>query len=75
MMIEISPVEWLRTGGKEEMVAGGWPCPKCSGNGWLWGQDDEHMCGWVKNECGTCGGSGRVEAVVTVKWRKEGVYE
>ena len=42
-------------------------CGYCSGNGWLWGRDE---CGeGVKAPCPVCGGSGRMQPVVTVEWK------
>ena len=67
-MIEIEPSR-LTPGGKmaEVMESKGHKCPYCQGNGYFWKEDD---CGEpYKDKCSMCGGSGKLDAVVTVEWK------
>lgn len=42
-------------------------CSYCHGNGWFWGEDE--FGERIKNDCPVCGGSGSLDAVVTVEWK------
>lgn len=53
--------------GRELLVSPGHRCNYCQGNGWFWGRDDAYE--EVKVPCPMCGGSGEVDAVVTVEWK------
>jgi DnaJ-class molecular chaperone len=51
----------------ECIVSTGHLCGYCQGNGWFWGKDDP--VGTVKEPCPMCGGSGELDAVITVNWK------
>ena len=74
-MIELSAPAVLRETKPEHFVVAGFSCPECNGNGWGWRQDDGNpdadRRGWVKAACPTCGGTGEVDAEVTVRWKKQ----
>lgn len=54
---------------KEREEFSGFTCSYCTGNGWFWKEDNQgERC---KENCKTCGGSGRLKAVVTVEWKAE----
>lgn len=53
---------------KEVFVSSGHKCCYCQGNGYFWGRDDVSEA--VKEPCPMCGGSGELDAIVTVEWRK-----
>ena len=51
----------------EKRTVEGLRCNYCWGNGWFWGTDE-----WgddVKSACPMCGGSGKVNAEITIKWK------
>lgn len=52
---------------KELVMSKGHTCGYCHGNGWFWGIDEFHDR--VKNTCPLCGGSGMLDAVVTIEWK------
>ncbi len=41
-------------------------CPCCKGNGWFW--DDITLGDTMKKSCNACGGTGKVDAEITIKW-------
>ena len=52
----------------ERVEFGGFPCSYCHGNGWFWGteegsREDVHV------SCPVCGGSGELDAIITVDWK------
>lgn len=65
--IELVHPSHMRKPGKELLVSAGHVCSYCQGNGWFWGKDDAGE--EVKIPCPMCGGSGEVDAVVTVEWK------
>lgn len=69
VQIDVCP-EHLSPGGqmKELFVSKGHKCCYCQGNGYFWGRDDVSEA--VKEPCQMCGGSGELDAIVTVEWRK-----
>ena len=71
-VITVSPPLFLKeTGRKEQMRSEGHVCSHCHGNGYFWQLPD---CGKdsVKEVCPVCGGSGRLDAVITIEWRPSG---
>lgn len=74
-MIELSAPSVLREARPERFTAKGFTCPDCNGNGWGWRQDDGNpdadRRGWAKVTCPTCGGTGELDAEVTVNWKKQ----
>lgn len=68
--VELCPPGYMRTGrpNKEVLVSNGHVCNYCQGNGWFWG-DDENTHERIKKDCPVCGGSGQLDAVVTVEWK------
>ena len=74
-MIELSAPSVMREHRPERFTVTGFTCPDCNGNGWGWRQDpdaeDGDRSGWAKVSCPTCGGTGEVDAEVTVNWRKQ----
>ena len=52
----------------ENFVSTGHKCGYCKGNGWFWGteegsREDVHV------PCPVCGGSGELDAIITVDWK------
>lgn len=43
-------------------------CNYCKGNGWFWGCDKKGED--IKRPCPLCGGTGAVQAKITIKWEK-----
>ena len=74
-MIELSAPAVLREARPERFMVEGFTCPDCNGNGWGWRQGgsnpDADRRGWAKVTCPRCGGTGEVEAEVTVSWKKQ----
>ena len=74
-MIELSAPSVMREHRPERFTVTGFTCPDCNGNGWGWRQDPDNpearQDGWLKKTCPTCGGTGEVDAEVTVNWRKQ----
>ena len=68
-IIEIAPGQ-MSPGGRmtDRIESLGHRCPYCQGNGYLW-QEDELQEPY-KEVCPICGGSGELDAVVTVEWKK-----
>lgn len=53
---------------RENFVSTGHKCGYCKGNGWFWGteegsREDVHV------SCPVCGGSGELDAIITVDWK------
>ncbi len=73
ILLETPPT--IQEGKPERFVVDGFTCPECHGNKRVWRQkfadDDMDDRGWVKTVCPVCGGTGEVEAEVTVNWRKQ----
>lgn len=52
---------------KELLVSPGHRCGYCKGNGWF---RDSYIHGEdTKTACPMCGGSGEVDAIVTIEWK------
>ena len=51
---------------REMLVSPGHKCGYCQGNGWFWGEEHHES---VKVNCPVCGGSGQLDAIVTVDWK------
>lgn len=66
-IVELVHPSTMRTPGKEVLASTGHRCNYCHGNGWFWGTDDYGES--IKEPCPMCGGSGEVDAVVTVEWK------
>ncbi|MBR6287613.1 MAG: hypothetical protein IKR18_11680 [Bacteroidaceae bacterium] len=62
-VIELKPMKGEET--REALVSAGHECPKCHGNGWYWHGELREM---AKHDCERCNGTGRVKAIVTIKW-------
>lgn len=62
--------------GPETYTVDGFTCPECKGQGWVWREDpddpDARPDGWIRKACPVCGGTGLIEAEVTVNWKKQG---
>ena len=48
----------------------GYKCGCCHGNGWFLDPEIIHEC--VKKRCPSCGGTGKVKAIVNVEWVPDG---
>lgn len=59
-----------KSGGMELLRSSGHLCNCCHGRGWVWDYSDPTA--GEKVECGMCGGSGELEAEVTVVWKAAG---
>lgn len=74
VLLETPPV--IQGGKPERFVVDGFTCPECRGNKTVLRQDfddaDVDVRGWGKTVCPVCGGTGEVEAVVTVHWQASG---
>ena len=72
--VVLVPPSHMQNGRNRELfVSPGYTCSYCHGNGWYWGMDDFRDS--MKVTCPVCGGSGQLDAVVTVEWKpsmKEG---
>jgi DnaJ-class molecular chaperone len=54
------------TGQVDGFYSKGHVCGYCHGNGWIWGRNKYRE--EQQEECPICGGSGELDAIVTVKW-------
>lgn len=76
-MIELSAPSVLRENRPEKFSVVGFTCPNCNGIGWGWRRNDGTRFDWfdgggfVKATCPTCGGTGEVDAEVTVNWKRQ----
>ena len=67
--LEICPPAYMCKGpNRENFVSTGHKCGYCKGNGWFWGteegsREDVHV------SCPVCGGSGELDAIITVDWK------
>lgn len=66
--ISISPIECGT--GKENFEFGGYRCGYCHGAGWTWNPDITIEASKVT--CPHCHGTGKVKALVEVKWVPDG---
>lgn len=49
------------------MRSEGHECTNCHGNGWIWRLQDGEK-DWGKESCPVCGGSGSLDALITIQW-------
>ncbi len=72
-MIELFAPAVLRENRPERFTVKGFTCPECHGNGWNLRQTfddaDVESRGWGKEVCPVCGGTGEIDAEVTVNWK------
>ena len=66
--IEVEPPTVFREARPERFTVGGFTCPKCDGNGWVWRMNVDAP-DWEQSSCPLCGGSCEVSADVTISWR------
>lgn len=66
-IIELSSPDSLM-GHHEEITGAPQICNYCHGNGWFWGCDD--IGEGIKKSCPLCGGTGAVQAQITIQWKK-----
>lgn len=52
---------------EEKISSLGHICPHCKGTGWFW---KDITAGDTKEACQACGGTGKVDAEITIKWVK-----
>ena len=76
-MIELFAPSVMREHRPEKFTVKGFTCPECHGNGWGWRQGfddaDVETRGWEHQTCPVCGGTGEIDAEVTINWRKQEV--
>jgi len=73
-MIELMPPAVFREARPEKFTVSGFTCPECHGNGWYWGNEHDGAPspdGWMKVVCPVCGGTGEVDAEVSVNWKRQ----
>ena len=58
-----------KTVAKEQMVSENHFCNKCQGNGYFWSHNSYNEP--VKEPCSMCGGTGLLDAVVTIEWKQQ----
>lgn len=63
--ILVTPPMFLEQEQVEGMVIKGHVCSRCGGTGWFWDQSGKDA---EKRPCPVCMGSGKLDAVVTIKW-------
>ncbi|MDY6206797.1 MAG: hypothetical protein SPI30_08670 [Prevotella sp.] len=70
MMIEIVPPSHIGIpgGAVEKLHSIGHTCSCCHGSGCFWGSDDRGED--ELQPCRVCGGSGKVDAIITIEWKK-----
>ena len=68
--LELVPPSYMGRGrNRELLVSPGHKCGYCRGNGWFWSEEQGER---IKANCPVCGGSGQLDAVVTVDWKPVG---
>lgn len=65
---DLSSRLYVKGPNRENFVSTGHKCGYCKGNGWFWGteegsREDVHV------SCPVCGGSGELDAIITVDWK------
>lgn len=58
-----------KTVAKEQVVSENHFCNRCQGNGFFWSHNSYNEP--VKEPCSMCGGSGVLDAVVTIEWKQQ----
>ena len=58
-----------KTVAKEQVVSENHFCNKCQGNGYFWTHNSYNEP--VKEPCSMCGGTGVLDAVVTIEWKQQ----
>ena len=58
-----------KTVAKEQVVSENHFCNKCQGNGYFWSHNSYNEP--VKEPCSMCGGTGVLDAVVTIEWKQQ----
>lgn len=58
-----------KTVAKEQVVSENHFCNKCQGNGFFWSHNSYNEP--VKEPCSMCGGTGVLDAVVTIEWKQQ----
>ena len=71
-IIELETPPYLTVGKPDEAAlevfcSPGHVCSCCNGNGWIWGENE--IGEPIHKDCPVCGGSGELEAVVTIEWK------
>ena len=54
-----------KTVAKEQVVSENHFCNRCQGNGFFWSHNS------YKEPCSMCGGTGVLDAVVTIEWKQQ----
>ena len=58
-----------KTVAKEQVLSENHFCNKCQGNGYFWTHNSYNEP--VKEPCSMCGGTGVLDAVVTIEWKQQ----
>lgn len=58
-----------KTVAKEQVVSENHFCNRCQGNGYFWSHNSYNEP--VKEPCSMCGGTGELDAVVTIEWKQQ----
>ena len=58
-----------KTVAKEQVVSENHFCNRCQGNGFFWSHNSYNEP--VKEPCSMCGGTGVLDAVVTIEWKQQ----
>lgn len=68
--LELSSPSCLREGmaNRENFVSTGHKCGYCKGNGYYTGMEEDSR-DTVHKTCPVCGGSGELDAIITVDWK------
>lgn len=68
--IRIASPELIGSGNMKEVIhSSAHRCDYCHGNGFFWGERCRER---VKEACPVCGGSGKLDAVITIEWKPSG---
>ena len=60
-----------KTVAKEQVVSENHFCNRCQGNGFFWSHNSYNEP--VKEPCSMCGGSGVLDALVTIEWKQQNI--
>nr|DAY38856.1 MAG TPA: Transcription attenuation protein [Caudoviricetes sp.] len=66
---DLNVVSNQTTVAKESLVSCNHKCNKCQGNGYFWSHNSYNEP--VKEPCSMCGGTGVLDAVVTIEWKQQ----